>query len=140
MVAKTNISYIVFADDDRDDRHLMQEAFSESRAECNLITLKSGKELLNFLSSKEDHPSAILLDINMPGMSGFETLQALKCDERLKKIPMFMFSTSTSLNDKKLAERFQASGYIVKPDSFEGYLNVVKDLLNYVKCNILQNG
>jgi CheY-like chemotaxis protein len=126
--------YIVVVDDDKDDRKLILDAFSESGADYTLVTFPEGKAVLEYLQHTQNLPALILLDINMPCISGLEVLRILKSDNRLKDIPVIIFSTSTSPSDKKLAAGLHAAGYIVKPDSFEGYINVALELTGHLSC------
>ena len=92
--------YIVYVDDDPDDRSLFMEAF-HSIPDFRVVTLVNGFELMLFLKqrTREDIPSLIVLDINMPVMNGIESLTLLKSNENYKNIPVVMFATSASPND-----------------------------------------
>ncbi len=73
----------------------------------------------------------ILLDINMPRMHGFEVLQALKADPRLKRIPVVMLSTSSANEDITNAYSLYASSYLVKADDFSAFLQQIEVFLAY---------
>ena len=80
--------HYLLVDDAPQDRVLAQEAFEHLCPECVLTCVESGVEALELLRSPGFQPDVILLDLNMPGMSGFELLRTLKDDARLAHIPV----------------------------------------------------
>jgi CheY-like chemotaxis protein len=71
------------------------------------------------------------LDINMPKMNGIEFLKALREDEKLKNISVFVMTTSNEDSDKINAYGLNVAGYILKPLSFEKFISSVSTLKNY---------
>ncbi|HYH15705.1 MAG TPA: response regulator, partial [Flavisolibacter sp.] len=87
---------ILVVDDDSDDREIMNEAFQMQGSSDHLI-LASAAEVFTYLQlveNDEDLPRLIITDLNMPGISGYELLQALKGMQRYKHIDVFVYSTS----------------------------------------------
>ncbi|HEU5179933.1 MAG TPA: response regulator [Candidatus Polarisedimenticolia bacterium] len=84
----------------------------------------SGQEAIR--SAGEHLPDLILLDINMPGMDGWETLRILKVDEMTRAIPVAMFSIKLELRDKVQGLKQGALDYITKPFSYDGILERVR--------------
>lgn len=108
MSAKHTIFY---AEDDLDDLFIVKQAFQSYNGDIKIIHANNGLEALETLQRLEDKetlPCLILLDINMPGMDGRETLVRIKQDDRLKDIPAAMFSTSSSSLDKEFAAKWDA--------------------------------
>ncbi len=86
---------ILLADDDKDDRFLFDLALQELFSETRLKTVPDGEQLMQYLSENVENPPDILfLDLNMPRKNGSECLAEIKKDEKLKKIPVIIYSTS----------------------------------------------
>jgi CheY-like chemotaxis protein len=78
-------------------------------------------------------PRIILLDINMPKMNGLEFLRELRSDPYLKAITVFVMTTSNDDADKIEAYKLNVAGYVLKPLSFEKFVNSISILNNYWK-------
>jgi CheY-like chemotaxis protein len=126
---KTNL--VVFADDDADDRLLLQEAFEENNLKCTLDFVEDGIELLEYLEKNAATPSLILLDINMPRKDGKQILREIKTSAQWRHIPVVMFTTSKSPEDIRTCYDLGANSFIVKPSSFENLLNVTNTIGKY---------
>src|SRR5471030_932145 len=90
---------ILLVEDNEGDILLTMEAFEESKIVNKITAIKDGKEAINYfesLSSKEEMPHLVLLDINLPKVSGHEVLMYVKNNERFKSIPVIMLTTSSS--------------------------------------------
>jgi CheY-like chemotaxis protein len=114
-------SYILLADDDKDDRILLREALNELNADIKLLTAEHGKACLELLSELTILPDMILLDINMPIKNGKETLVELKRNpdySELSTIPIIMYSTSANQTDIEDCYNIGANLYIIKPNNF----------------------
>jgi DNA-binding response OmpR family regulator len=126
--------YVIYADDDPDDRMIMEDAFLNI-PDYELQIFPNGNKLLDYLKEEEGNPpSLIILDVNMPFLSGIDVLRILKSDENYKSIPVVMFSTSTSPIDRKQCKDLGAD-LIVKPLSYKEALTTCRDLLAYSKGN-----
>lgn len=88
----------------------------------------SGEEALKAVSSAQ--PDLILLDINMPGMDGWEILKLLKVDEETQRIPVAMFSIKFELRDKVHGLKEGAFDYITKPFSYDELLERVERIFH----------
>ncbi|RYD55803.1 MAG: response regulator [Sphingobacteriales bacterium] len=113
---------ILLADDDKEDQLILTDSFSEIGRADSIQFVDDGELLLEYLHSipqKEDLPSLIVLDLNMPRMSGTETLTALKASEEYKHIPVIIYSTS--VNDVEMNKCLEtgAEAYITKPVKYE---------------------
>ncbi len=126
-----NKNRIVFADDDADDRLLVQEAFEENNVACKLDLVEDGIQLLDYLNNNETNPSLILLDINMPRKDGTQVLAELKSNPQWRHIPVIMFTTSKSPEDVRKCYDLGANSFIVKPSSFQDLLNVTDNIVKY---------
>lgn len=94
------------ADDDEDDSDMFREALLDIDASLQLDRARSGRELLTRLQANSRTPEIIFLDINMPGMNGWECLAELKQHPQWKSIPVLMYSTSSpEINGRKAIEQ-----------------------------------
>lgn len=128
--------FILIAEDDADDRFLLQAAFEENGFKDTLQFVENGVEVLDFLhnlTNKEDAalPRFILLDLNMPKKDGREVLKELKQHAQFKKIPIVIFSTTNNEQEMRRCYELGANSYITKPNSFEGLLKTVAALRSY---------
>jgi CheY-like chemotaxis protein len=125
---------VLLADDDADDRFLFQEVFNNLLLQhYHLECVDDGKSLLHTLQSEapENLPHLIVLDQNMPLMSGKETLAALKKSRELLHIPVIIYSTH---NDEKFIEECKRLGVcsvVSKPVSYEGYIEMIRKFLEF---------
>ena len=86
---------ILLAEDDQDDRDFFDEALKEILIPVHLTTVYDGEQLMNYLyKNSKQLPNVIFLDLNMPRKNGFECLCEIKENEKLKDIPVVVFSTS----------------------------------------------
>ncbi|MDB6025311.1 MAG: response regulator [Verrucomicrobiales bacterium] len=114
---------ILLAEDDGNDVFLMQRTLQRINEPISLQTVKTAEETIDYLSGKNKFadrtlhplPSLILLDIKMPGQSGFDVLKWLKRDGTLTHIPAVMVTSSKAKRDIDRARDSGASGYLVKP-------------------------
>jgi CheY-like chemotaxis protein len=128
-----NGAFILIAEDDVDDRMLLQTAFEETGIKNTIQFVGNGCELMDFLykDEKEGYPRFILLDLNMPKKDGRETLKEIKQHTAFKKIPVIIFTTTKNETEINRCYELGANSYIVKPDSFESLRKIVADLCDY---------
>lgn len=119
---------ILLIDDDADDRELFGMAIHKLEKKVAFETLPSAEDALTWLD-REVNPDFIFLDYNMPGMSGPECLQHLKSDDKLKHIPVLMYSTSNNPLYEELCRSYGAAHYIVKPVKLMSLVNIIEDTL-----------
>lgn len=113
-------------DDDEDDASLFNEALKDIDPSIEFDSANSGKELLDKLRAGKVAPHVIFLDINMPGMNGWETLENLKASNTLKDIPVIMYSTSLSVSDGQKALEKGALAFYEKPSNFLGLMDFLR--------------
>lgn len=127
---------ILLADDDRDDRFLFKEALSELPIDTNLETVHDGEQLMNYLNEHADNlPDVLFLDLNMPRKNGFECLSEIKFTDKIKELPVIMFSTSFPRDAHyeqdmiKMLYKIGATDYIRKPANFGELKEVIHSSL-----------
>jgi two-component system response regulator len=112
---------ILLADDDKEDQLILTDSFSEIGRDDIIHFVDDGEKLLEHLEQLDRAylPSLIVLDLNMPRMSGTETLVALKTNEIYKDIPVIIFSTSVNDFEMNKCLEIGAEAYITKPVKYE---------------------
>ena len=128
---KQNNGHVIYiVDDDPEDREFLNEAFSHHTQNVQCTMYENGAKLLNQLNAQNDnYPGIILLDLNMPGISGRQVLQELKSNSNLKHIPVLIFTTSYLAADKKIAYELGANCFLTKPSSHGKLLEMAKSIL-----------
>lgn len=130
---------ILMADDDQDDCLLIQDAFTENRLPDALRFVENGEALMDYLYRRgafadpelSPRPRLILLDLNMPRMDGREALRIIKSDPELRDIPVVVLTTSRYEVDVASSYSTGANSFITKPDTFDGLLWLVSNLIEY---------
>ena len=105
---------VYLADDDIDDIELFQVALEEVCDSCTLTSSKDGIDLLKKLSALNALPEVVFIDVNMPMMNGKEALLKIRQMDRYQKIPVVLFTTSSTEFDRNFATRYNA-GFVTKP-------------------------
>ncbi len=133
-----NSLFILIAEDDADDRFLLQKALDElGHSDMKIEFVENGVELLEHLDRirtnqlGNKYPKFILLDLNMPKMDGREVLKSIKNHEEFKKIPVIIFSTTKNQLEVKRCYDLGANTYIVKPVSFDLLVSKVDQIRTY---------
>lgn len=108
---------VLYADDDIDDIKFVEESFSETTRNIELITAYNGLDLIKYLETLtplDPEPCLIILDVNMPLMNGKEALRRIRQMDRYQNTPVVLFTTSSTDFDKNFAKNYNA-GFITKP-------------------------
>ncbi|HEV7620613.1 MAG TPA: response regulator [Flavisolibacter sp.] len=121
---------ILIVDDDADDREIIKDAFLSSSDNQEYTFIENGDKLLEYLHGLPDDklPSLILLDLNMPGKDGRESLKEIKANKRFQCIPTLVFTTSSSQRDMKISYELGANCFITKPDTFNKLVELAKSI------------
>ncbi len=126
-------SGILLVEDDRVDVMTVQRALKRHAIAIPLHVARTATEALELLSGKGrkriEPPGLILLDLNLPRMSGIEFLQALRADPELRGLRVIVLTSSNEPNDRAAAFRYEVEDYIVKPHSFEEFANAIQAVL-----------
>src|SRR5690349_15345314 len=121
---------VLLAEDDSDDREIFHDIFQDRDEEATLTMVENGMEIIQMLESITDEsqlPDLIVLDQNMPKMTGKQTLEWLKSNDRYLHIPVIIFSTYSDERLISECTRIGASLVITKPCSFDEYEQMVND-------------
>jgi CheY-like chemotaxis protein len=116
----------------------MNRTISLLELEHTIHEAKNGEEALQFLEDKSNFPDIILLDLNMPKISGIEFLTILKSREDICHIPTIILTTSDNQKDLETCYKLGVSGYVLKPLKYEEYVKKIEILLEYWSMNELK--
>ncbi len=123
--------YLLLADDDRDDIDFFTDALNELDESTILKTVTDGEQLMHFLTNETDVlPDILFLDLNMPRKNGYECLSEIKINDRLKSLPVIVFSTSF---DHEMINKLYRNGalyYISKPNEFTKLKKVIREAIS----------
>lgn len=123
---------ILIVEDSEDDFEATKRAFSKTNLRNPIRHVFSGGEALEYLKTEiNPKPGIILLDLNMPGLDGRKTLEIIKQQSALKKIPVVILTTSNDERDIKACYELGANTYIQKPVDFDSLIVAIKQLKEY---------
>jgi two-component system, response regulator len=133
------LAQILLVEDNSMDVVLTLNAFKEAKLRNKIHIARNGEEAVDYLFGKDQYadrslyplPNLILLDLKMPGIDGFEVLRRIKGAEKLKRIPVVVLTSSKEEGDRTLSYDIGANSYLMKPISFEGFIEVVKKIDDY---------
>jgi CheY-like chemotaxis protein len=128
--------YILLVEDNQDDAVLTQMALKKCRVSNELVVVSDGAEALDFLFSRghyldRDHsrgPALILLDLNLPRISGLEVLQEIRARKRTEAIPVVILTSSVEESDREESLHLGADSFYVKPVDFEEFVILFKQI------------
>ncbi len=134
-----NPAIILLVEDNPMDVILTLDAFKEAKLKNTINVAKNGEEALDYLFGQGKYadrnlypmPNLILLDLKMPGIDGFEVLRKIKSTNNLRRIPVIILTSSKEERDRTLSYDNGANSYLMKPVSFEGFIEVVRKIDDY---------
>jgi CheY-like chemotaxis protein len=133
-----NTINILFIEDNLIELMKMNRTLSLLKLNHKITEARSADEAFNILAQKEYFPDIILLDLNMPKVSGIEFLSILKKNSDLKHIPTIILTTSNNQKDLRKCFDIGISGYIIKPLKYDEYVEKIKIVLSYWCINELR--
>lgn len=129
LIREGRTAEILLVEDNRGDAQLALMAFREARVENHLTVAATGEEAMDLLRDRTRQlPDIILLDLNLPRMSGREVLTAIKQDPRLMHLPVIVMSASENEQDISGSYQLHATAYVVKPLTLEKFRDVVSTI------------
>ncbi len=126
---RSELTRILLADDDEDDRIIFKDAFAEIKIKTFIQTVNNGIELMEHLNQPDLLiPHILFLDLNMPRKNGIDCLKEMKQIDRLKDMVVAIYSTSASEENIEETFVFGANIYINKPSDFETLKKVLSEV------------
>ncbi len=118
---------VLLVEDNPGDARLVRESFEQVAEPTTVSVMSNGEDALDYLRDTLDsheRVDLVLLDLNLPGRNGREILAEIKKDADLQMIPILILSSSRASHDLKACFRNHANAYLVKPDDFEGFVDL----------------
>jgi CheY-like chemotaxis protein len=129
---------VVYVEDEPDDAFFMRRAFEQCAPDVELHILSNGEEAIRFFAETLEpkqreaaRPGLVLLDLNLPGLSGLEVLLQIRSKPGLRRLPVIMYTSSNQTVDIVEAYRRGCSAYLVKPHSPERLREMVNVLTEF---------
>ena len=139
---------IILVEDDPDHADLILDIFDTEDVESEVVLMKDGMEALDYIqeidpsnqivqsnveggNGRHSQIDLVILDLNLPGISGMDVLKSLKGNSKYSSIPIVIFSTSSDQRTIDEAYKNGVNGYFVKPASYEEFVEKVKILKEY---------
>lgn len=121
--------HVLFVDDDSDESYLFNEALEQSGIAFQLSKARDGNDLLAFLHNNP-LPDIVLIDLNMPHKDGLEALADIRSNPSFNNLPLIIYSTTSTPLFIELCYEKGANLFVVKPNRFDGMVNVVKKIFS----------
>ncbi len=126
---------ILVVEDSDEDFEATKRAFKKSGLANVLIRCRDGEEAIDYFFSEKNSlnfiPNIILLDLNLPGTDGLEVLKKLKGDDRFKRIPIVVLTTSSDEYDIEKCHDSGVNSYMVKPVNLGKFIEAIQHLNDY---------
>lgn len=127
---------ILLVEDNPDDEELTLLAFKDSNIANDVVVVRDGEEALDYLFGAGAHagrdltimPTAILLDLKLPKVNGLEVLKRLRANERTRRLPVVILTSSREQQDVLESYNLGANSYIRKPVDFAQFMEATKQL------------
>jgi two-component system, chemotaxis family, response regulator Rcp1 len=124
---------VLLVEDNSADVDLTLVAFRDALVHSHISVVTDGEEAIAFLKrtgnyTQAPHPDLVLLDLSLPKVNGFEVLEEMKADPKLKTVPVIVMSGSDREQDEARAYRLQAAAYIVKPPDKDKYFAAIRSV------------
>ena len=130
------VAQILLVEDDQEDAMLMRRALERSRLKLSLTWVEGGKQALAHLRREGEYADThaadlVLLDLNMPGMSGYDVLTEIRRDSALRDLPVVILTTSRSEEDVAKSYELKANAYVGKPVGLSGFADILEAIKGF---------
>ena len=127
---------ILLVEDNEDDAELTERAFRKANIRNPLVRVRDGVEALDFLFARgayaardvNDVPAVVLLDLNLPRLSGIQLLEEIRANERTSHLPVVILTSSNEDRDRLAAYQRHANSYVQKPVDYDQFVSAARDL------------
>lgn len=129
-----NTPDIFYVEDDTDFAFLLENAVQEVNGQLSMTVIENGKDALLALSQfteAKKKPKVILLDLNLPGLSGLDLVKKIRENPHLRYVPVIFFSTSDSPKDAKASLEYGANAYVTKPSGYHNLVSCLQSLYDF---------
>lgn len=135
MTAQT----ILLVEDDPDEEELALFAFQQSGIKDQVVVARDGQEAVDYMLAQGPHrgrdikdvPRVVFLDINLPKLSGFDVLKAIRGNNTTSLVPIVLLTTSDQVSDRLEGYRHGANSFVRKPNDLDKFVASIHELGNY---------
>ena len=132
----TRTGFILLVEDNADDVELTLRAFEKSQLADDVVVVRDGSEALDYLSGTGVHaerarssmPAVVLLDLNLPKMDGLEVLKRIRANERTRRLPVVVLTSSNEERDVLRSYDLGANSFVRKPVDFVEFVEAARQL------------
>jgi CheY-like chemotaxis protein len=132
---KRDLRTILLVEDSQADAEMTMDALSDAHLVNPVVHLEDGVDCLDYLYARgawaereAGDPAVVLLDIKMPRMSGLEVLKTMRAEERMRRIPVVILSSSREESDLARSWDLGANAYVIKPVDVDQFFEAVRTL------------
>ena len=136
IMSRTNT--ILLVEDHKDDEELTLRAFRKSHMMNDIVVVRDGPEALDYLFSSGPHagrkpgmPTLMLLDLKLPKLNGLEVLRRMRADERTRRVPVVVLTSSNEERDILSSYDLGANSFVRKPVDFAQFMDAARELGMY---------
>ena len=130
---------ILLVEDDDVDAELASRAFQRAKVKNSLVRVRDGQDALDYLFARgkyvardaHDLPVFVLLDLNIPKINGLKVLEAIREDERTRRLPVIILTSSGEERDRLGAYNHFANSYVIKPLDYDQFIAASEQLSVY---------
>lgn len=124
---------ILLVEDNADDEKLILMSLKKNKITNEVVVARDGQEALDYLHGSKDKgaplkPTVVLLDLHLPKIDGLEVLQRIRGDERTKRLPVVVLTSSDEESDRIKSYDLGANSYVCKPVDFVDFAAAVREL------------
>jgi two-component system, chemotaxis family, response regulator Rcp1 len=132
MTAGAELMRILLVEDSLADVELTLDALRDAKVANDVTVVRDGEAALEHLRSHAANaPDLVILDLNLPRLTGHEVLAAMKADESLRRIPVAVLTTSSAESDVEKTYDLGANCFLTKPVEIEQFIHVVQSIDNF---------
>jgi chemotaxis family two-component system response regulator Rcp1 len=122
---------ILLVEDSLADVELTLEALQDAKVANQVTVVRDGAAAIDHLRANTDTPDLVILDLNLPCLSGHEVLAAMQADESMRRIPVAVLTTSSAESDVEKTYDLGANCFLTKPVEIEQFIHVVQSIDNF---------
>ena len=128
MSEPAELMKILLVEDSLADIELTLEALKGAKVANEVVVKRDGAAALDYLNSAVVRPDLVILDLNLPRLTGHEVLAAMRADERMRRIPVAVLTTSSADSDVARTYDLGANCFLTKPVDVDQFVDVVQSI------------
>ncbi len=122
---------IALVEDSDEDVYLIQQASLKARFSIQFVRFATAESAISGMTTPDfDPPDGIVVDLNLPGRSGLDVINAVRRSERLRRSPIVVMTSSVSARDRSAAQALDIWDYVAKPTGLDDFEEVVVQVLD----------